>query len=141
MKENIVRKMSVMMDNVDLLLSSLKILPSDKLNEVLAVIEEKCEAKAVITYSEANFSRAALKVEMQSHDADGTAIDSSVDASNDELDKMMDDIEDEIDIVVEGDGKITKISSDELVSGNLYSHVNVVHKLEDFTVGKRGKIF
>jgi len=79
---------------------------------VLAVIEEKCEAKAVITNSEANFSRAAfVKVEMQSHDADGTAIDSSMDASlnNDELD----DIEDEIDIVGEEDGKITKISSDE----------------------------
>lgn len=52
---------------------------------------------------------------MQSHVADGIAIDSSVDASlNDELDEKMDDIEDEIDIVVEEDGIITKISSDEL---------------------------
>jgi len=62
MEGDIVHQMSVMMDNGDLLFLSLKILPSpsDRIKEVLAVIEEKCEVKAVITNSEANFSRAAL---------------------------------------------------------------------------------
>ena len=118
MEVNIEDKMSVIMDNVDLLFSSLKVLPSVKIKEVLAVIEEKCEAiKEVFANSEASVSTATfVKVEMHKHDVDGTVIDSSIDSSlnNDDLDEMTDDVEDEIDIVVEEDGKITKISSDEL---------------------------
>ena len=122
MEDNYDSKITVILESVDLLFSSLKVLPSDRIKEVLEAIEEKCEAlKAVFVNAEADsatcISEAAfVKVEMHKHEVDRSMIDCSVDdrSNIDDFEEMEDDIEDEIDIVVEEDGKITQISSEEL---------------------------
>jgi len=128
MENDIENRLSVILDNVDLLFASLKVLPSDRIKQVLVAIEEKFEAiKAMFANCETESEKCVpeakfVKVEMHAHvhdvvDNSTLVNDSSANDTSlniDDLEELTDDVEDEIDIVVEEDGKITQISSEEL---------------------------
>jgi len=119
-------KMNVVLNDVDLLLTSLGLLPTFQIRQVLSAIEEKLDAiKSELESRELEQDKSRtdvdyqyVKVEMHGSDLEEIKTIDYCDSplNIDDFEKMNDEVGDEIDIVVEEDGKITQISPEELRS-------------------------
>jgi len=117
-------KLDVIMTEVDLLFTSLGLLPPYQIRQALSAIEERLlsirhelESREIeIENCNVNHHHQLIKVEMHTGDVDDIKnMDCSDSPLNiDDFEELNNEIEDEIDIVVEEDGKITQISPEEL---------------------------
>jgi len=113
-------KLDVIMTEVDLLFTSLGLLPPYQIRQALSAIEERLlsirhelESREIeIENCNVNHHHQLIKVEMHTGDVDDIKnMDCSDSPLNiDDFEELNNEIEDEIDIVVEEDGKITQIS-------------------------------